>query len=276
VTSLAYRIAVLSALLQMPFARAQSVPTTAPAAAGTSPSAATPSTATQTAAPPATAPAVATEAIKTDGSEIGLTIVGAIVHKDKADDQNVALIKEKSGSIKAVKKDFVVMEKYKVIAIREKYIELITRDAKRYLVYQNKFRGEFASTSRSPQTLAATGSDYFKEDGFERTKDRVKMSAAYRDKLVTEDMAKILMQATAEPFSENGAIIGFQVSQIDKGSIYDKGGLLDGDVITQINGTPLNSVGGAIAILKSLKGAETIEFELQRDKAPLKIVIEVN
>ena len=215
-------------------------------------------------------------AIKTDGSEIGITIVGAIVHKNKKGSDNVALIKEKSGRIAAVKKDHMIMDdKYKVIAIYEKYIDLLARDSKRYVVYQNKFAREFATTERSGQEAAGAANDYYKEDGFERSRDQVKMSAFYRDKLVSEDLAKILMQATAEPHFEDGKMVGFLISQIDKGSIYDKGGFIDGDVITSINGNQLTSVAGAISLLKSLKNADGIDMEFIRGDQARKMKIEI-
>ncbi|MEZ4741781.1 MAG: hypothetical protein R3B45_04935 [Bdellovibrionota bacterium] len=64
-------------------------------------------------------------------------------------------------------------------------------------------------------------------------------------------MAKILMQATAQPYMKDGVVKGFQLSQIDPDSIFDKGGFRDLDVVTAINGIELNSAAGAISLLKS-------------------------
>src|SRR6185312_1673807 len=83
--------------------------------------------------------APAGDAVRTDGSDVGITIMGAIVQKSS--DDNVALIKESSGSVKAVKKDHVIADKYKVVSVHAEYIELVTRDAKRYFVYKDKFAG---------------------------------------------------------------------------------------------------------------------------------------
>lgn len=220
----------------------------------------------------ATAPVIADDVIKSDGTDIGIVIMGSIVQKDT--NENVALIKEETGTVKAVKKDYVIMDKYKVINVTAQYIEVITRDAKHYLVYQDKFAGSFAPKKSGGPGLAAT--DGFKEEGFERTKDKIVMTAMYRDKLVQQDLAKVLMQATAEPFMENGQIAGFRMSQIDEGSIYQKAGLKDGDVVTNINGSELNSVAGSIALLKSLKGADSLEVEIKRDGIPMKFTISIN
>ncbi len=210
--------------------------------------------------------------VKSDGSELGIAIMGSIIQKDAAD--NVALIKEETGTVKAVKAGHVIMDKYKVISVSAEYIEVITRDSNQYLIYQDKFAGNIGGKKSSGPNLV--NNDVFREDGFERNKDKIVMTGMYRDKLVQQDLAKVLMQATAEPHMENGSIAGFKMSQIDEGSIYQKAGLKDGDVVTGINGSELNSVAGSITLLKSLKGADSMEVEIKRDGTPMKFTISVN
>lgn len=220
----------------------------------------------------ATAGVSADDIVKSNGSDIGIVIMGSIIQKNTH--ENVALIKEETGTVRAVKVDHIIMDKYKVIAVSAQYIEVVTRDAKRYLVYQDKFAGSFG-----PKVASASGlikNDSFKEEGFERTKDKIVMTGMYRDKLVQQDLAKVLMQATAEPYMESGSIAGFKMSQIDDGSIYQKAGLVDGDVITGINGSELNSIAGSIALLKTLKGADSLEIDIKRDGVPMKYTISVN
>jgi type II secretion system protein C len=216
----------------------------------------------------------ADEPKRSDGSDLGITIMGNIIQKNVED--NVALIKEENGSVKAVKKDLVVLGKYKVVAVHAQFIELIGRDAKRYHVYQDKFAGSFAPKAASGGATLATMGDSYREEGFERVKGTITMTAMYRDKLVKEDMAKILMQATAEPFMENGAIVGFKLSQIDDDSIFVKSGVMNEDIVTSVNGHELNSIAGSIQLLQSLKGADSIEVEVRRGGMPQKITISVN
>jgi len=80
------------------------------------------------------------------------------------------------------------------------------------------------------------------------------MTEAYRDNLIGNELQKILMQATALPYFEEEKIVGFQLTQIDKDSIFSKGGFENNDVITNVNGLELNSISGAVKLLKSLKG----------------------
>jgi len=207
---------------------------------------------------------------KVEAAEQGFTIMGQIIQVDSA--ESIALIKEASGAVKAVRRDMVILDRFKVLGVYAGYIDVITRDAKRLHI----FHGKFANATGAPNLArVAAGGDTFHEDGFERSSGKVVMSASYRDKLVKEDLAKVMMQMTAEPYFENGAIVGFKLSQIDEGSIFQKSGLKDGDIIAAINGLEMNSIAGAIATLKSLKGAEHIDVDIRRGSGTQKVAVDV-
>ena len=209
------------------------------------------------------------------GEAIGLTIMGTIIQGSPED--NVALVKEKSGRVQAVKPGYKVIEgAYTVAVVSAKHIEIVDKQGKAQIVFQDKFAGEYR---RSPRTAAANArrdnENSFSEEGFERRNNTITMTAMYRDKLVREDLAKVLMQATAEPFIENGQIIGFRFSQIDSDSIYFKSGLQNGDVVTIINGQELTNVAASIALLKSLKDAPSLAISLRRGGEPVELSIVV-
>ena len=209
-----------------------------------------------------------------NGSTLGFLIMGTIAQKTP--DNNVALIKVLSGGVvSAVKIGHVIDNKYKVTDVSEKYIRVMTRQAEHYLVYLDKFAGEFRP-STGPHGPAVNPNGHYKEDGFERKDGKVAMTSAYRDRIVNQDLSKILMQATAEPVMNGGAIIGFKLYQIDEDSIFAKGGLHDEDIITSLNGLKLSSVAGAISTLKSLKEANSIEIEVIRNGKPQTMTINVN
>ena len=210
----------------------------------------------------------------TDGNQLGFLIMGTIAQKTP--DNNVALVKViSSGSVNAVKINYVIDSKYKVTDISDKYIRVITRDAKHYLVFMDKFAGEFRRPTSNGKTLVINPEGKYKEEGFEREAGKVTMTSAYRDKIVNQDLSQILMQATAEPFLQDGAIVGFKMSQIDADSIFAKGGLRDEDVITALNGQKLNNVAAAISLLKSLKGATSIDVDMMRGGAHTSLSINV-
>lgn len=199
-----------------------------------------------------------------DAGQLGFVIMGTIAQV-KTPENNVALIKiSGSGSVTAVKIGMIIDAKYKVTDVSDKFIRVITKDAKNYLVYMDKFSGEFRRKTSSGPSANINPEGKYKEDGFERDAGKVTMTSAYRDKIVNQDLSNILMQATAEPHMQNGMIVGFKLSQIDSDSIFAKGGFRDEDVITSLNGQKLNNVAGAIALLRSLKDTPNIEVEVMR------------
>jgi general secretion pathway protein C len=102
------------------------------------------------------------------------------------------------------------------------------------------------------------------------------MTASYRDKMIKQDLQKILMQATALPHFQDGAIVGFSLTQIDQDSIFAKGGFVDSDIITSVNGIPMNSIPGAIKLLNSLREAPSIDVEVLRDGAKRNVQLKVD
>lgn len=210
----------------------------------------------------------------TDGAQLGFLVMGTIAQKTPSN--NVALVKiTTGGSVTAVKIGHVIDNKYKVTDISEKYVRVITRDAKHYLVYMDRFAGEFRSTHGSGPAKVINPEGSYKEDGFERNAGKISMTSAYRDKIVNTDLSKILMEATAEPYMQNGVIVGFKMTQIESDSIFAKGGLRDEDIITSLNGQKLNNVAGAVTLLKSLKDAPSIDIEMIRGGATTSMTINV-
>ena len=215
------------------------------------------------------------KATPTNGTTLGFLVVGTIAQKTPSN--NVALVKViSSGSVVAVKIGHVIDSKYKVTDISDKYVRVITRDSQHWLVFLDKFSGEFKTVASSGPRAVIDPVGSFKEDGFERNNGKVAMTAAYRNRIVNNDLSKILMQATAEPVLKNGVVAGFKIYQIDTDSIFAKGGLRDEDLITAINGQKLTSVAGAVTLLKSLKEVSSIEVEIERGGVPTKLDISVN
>jgi type II secretion system protein C len=201
------------------------------------------------------------------GQEVGISIMGAIVSKDPQ--KSVVLIKEKaSGKVKALKVGKSLLDKHPVLHIEKNYI-VVKKLSETILVYKDKFAGAAIAKAKS-QPSSLGGPKTYKEDGFERKDDGkseidIKMTSQYRDNIINNDLQKVLMEATALPYYEGGKIIGFQLSQIEDDSIFSKGGFVNNDVITNVNGVDLNSISGAIKLLKSVKGEKSISVQIKRN-----------
>lgn len=80
-----------------------------------------------------------------------------------------------------------------------------------------------------------------------------------------QDFNKVLTEARAVPNFENGAPAGYKLFQIVPGSIYDKLGLQNGDIITGLNGSLINDPGKAFEMLSELKTSNHLELQIKKN-----------
>ncbi len=90
------------------------------------------------------------------------------------------------------------------------------------------------------------------------------------------DFNNILTQARAIPNSENGVPNGYKLLQIVPGSIYDKLGLQNGDVISGLNGQPINDPGKAFEMLSELKTSNHLELQIKKDGKQLNYTYDIH
>ncbi len=74
----------------------------------------------------------------------------------------------------------------------------------------------------------------------------------------------VAMQARIVPNFEGGKANGFKIFNIKSGSIYEKIGLRNGDVIQKINGFEINSPDKAFEVYQKLKDAKAINIDINR------------
>ncbi|MFK7823148.1 MAG: PDZ domain-containing protein [Oligoflexales bacterium] len=207
-------------------------------------------------------------------SEIGVLMIGSIVSQSS---DNVILLKNKTnGSVKAHRVGFKLFNQYRIVDIKANYIVVETLGSnKKYIkVYKDGFSGAILAKSKAKKQKFGFV-DSYREEGFEREKTDIEMSEEYREKIIREDLPKILMQASAEPVIKNGKIIGFMIDQIDENSIYAKSGLKNGDIVNSINGISLDDVTATIKLLHSLKNSKEMSFELTRNGTKIPVNLKV-
>ena len=78
---------------------------------------------------------------------------------------------------------------------------------------------------------------------------------------------EVFTQARAVPYFENGKTVGFRVFAIKAGSVFEKIGLQNGDVIQRVNGVELTDPTKAISLFTELQNEGHIAVDLQRNKA---------
>ena len=81
----------------------------------------------------------------------------------------------------------------------------------------------------------------------------------------TENMGQLLTQARALPYVEQGKTVGFRISEIVPGSLYEKIGLQNGDVIRKINSQDVDDPGKFFQLYQGLKEERNISIDVVRN-----------
>jgi len=87
-----------------------------------------------------------------------------------------------------------------------------------------------------------------------------------RDELnkALSNLPAILTQARAIPNMENGTQDGYRLVEIVPGSVYEKLGLKNDDILCGVNGEPINDPGRAMEMLNTLKTSPHMELCVKR------------
>ena len=80
----------------------------------------------------------------------------------------------------------------------------------------------------------------------------------------TENMSQVLTQARALPYMEQGKTVGFRISEIVPGSIYEKIGLQNGDVIQRVNSQDVDDPAKFFQLYQGLRTERSITIDLLR------------
>ena len=82
-------------------------------------------------------------------------------------------------------------------------------------------------------------------------------------------------QIRASPKTEDGSVVGFRLSAIRKGSVFDKLGIKNGDVVHTVNGATLTSMEAVMGAYGSLQNERGFNFEITRRNQKMTIEYEV-
>lgn len=79
-----------------------------------------------------------------------------------------------------------------------------------------------------------------------------------------KDMGTLLSQAQIKPFYTDGAPDGFMISNIRPGSIYERLGLLNGDVVQAADGQKLLTADDVTGLYNTMKSASSFTLSIKR------------
>jgi len=81
-----------------------------------------------------------------------------------------------------------------------------------------------------------------------------------------ENMSQLFTQIRAVPHFEGGKSTGFRLFAIRRGSLFDKIGLKNGDVLQKINEIDFNDPSRALALMQQLRNEDNLTVEIVRNR----------
>lgn len=97
------------------------------------------------------------------------------------------------------------------------------------------------------------------------TSEDVAITSAELDKAL-ENLPLLLTQARAVPYFQDGKSVGLRLFAIRSGSLYEKLGLTNGDILKSVNGSGLTDFSQAAELFQKLKEEKSITLVLERNK----------
>ncbi len=163
----------------------------------------------------------------------------AIIEDDKKKTQDVFNIKDRvfdEATLVAIYSDRVDIE-------RNGKIEVLKMD----------LNEKGAPGSKQSTGISEVGSDEF-------VVDETELNAAI------ENLPLVLTQARAVPYFKDGKSVGLRMFAIRSGSIYEKIGLKNGDILKSVNGQSLADLTQAVKLFEKLKEERSVNVVLERDR----------
>jgi general secretion pathway protein C len=100
------------------------------------------------------------------------------------------------------------------------------------------------------------------------------MARAEVQRRIAEETPRILSETAIAPVSDAGHVVGFAITKLPAGaSVLADAGLKAGDVLTQINGTPIDSLPTLISLWPRLQNEKDIRAVVLRDGQPVTLSI---
>jgi general secretion pathway protein C len=90
---------------------------------------------------------------------------------------------------------------------------------------------------------------------------------------IATEAPRILAETTMVPVWNQGRVAGFTISRVPENSVLSDAGVEPGDILTHVNGTPIESLATLVGLWPRLQSESVVEADLVRDGQPLHLSI---
>ncbi len=95
------------------------------------------------------------------------------------------------------------------------------------------------------------------------------MSRTEVERRLGSEIPRILADTALTPAIEDGQIVGLTVTRLAEGTLLSDAGLRLGDVITAVNGTPIDGMAALIGLWPRLQSATDLQATVRRAGRPV-------
>lgn len=88
---------------------------------------------------------------------------------------------------------------------------------------------------------------------------------------VLGNMGKVLTDARLLPYSDNGKVAGFRLSEVKPAGVFGVMGLKNGDILLKVNDFNIDSPEKGVQLLNGLRGETSVSLDIIRGGAPQKL-----
>jgi general secretion pathway protein C len=93
------------------------------------------------------------------------------------------------------------------------------------------------------------------------------------ERRIGEEAPRILAETTLMPAVDAGRVAGFTLTRVPENSLLTEAGLRAGDVLTQINDTPIDSMATLIGLWPRLQNESTLTAIVLRNGQPVSLTV---
>lgn len=184
-------------------------------------------------------------------TSLGLRLVGTNVSSNAA---SFAIIEDtKSKNQDVFDLNEMVFDQAKLVAVTQEHVKL-----------ERNGRIELLELDEGSGSSSASGGD--SESSVQSLNaDQTEFSVAESE--LTDALAnlpRLLSQARAVPYFRNGKSVGMRLFAIRRGSLYEKLGLKNGDIIKEVNNSSLSDPAQALKLFEQLKNERSVYVKTER------------
>jgi len=160
-----------------------------------------------------------------------------------------AIVEEKANRKQRLVKIGDVLLGVEILRIRRNAIDLLVNNQERTLKIIESKEGPILSPSPFAKPAMAPGA--------------IVVSRSEIDEGL-QDMGSLLRQALVRPYFNAGVPDGFMISNIRPGSLYKRMGMMDGDIIQEVNHKKIQTADDVMGLLSTIKSSAGLSLTIKR------------